>query len=191
MHHQSELLWLVRMQSDSPDRAVFDCWLKLTRERCGPMVCANSAVNLIGLILNFTTLWTDLKLRYETSCVSQTRKSVTLPAVRPLFCSFFSTPTPLLQLVILVNVFSITFHLLFSYQFSPVLVSSAVNCTGTELASGALESFKRIDTLNAVLFIAEPWYGLWYLGTRDVKTPKFFGPARPVANFSGPARPGP
>ena len=27
--------------------------------------------------------------------------------------------------------------------------------------------------------------------TRDVKTPKFFGPARPVAHFSGPARPGP
>ena len=27
--------------------------------------------------------------------------------------------------------------------------------------------------------------------TRDVKTPKFFGPARPVAYFSGPARPGP
>ena len=25
--------------------------------------------------------------------------------------------------------------------------------------------------------------------SRDVKTPKFFGPARPVAHFSGPARP--
>ena len=27
------------------------------------------------------------------------------------------------------------------------------------------------------------------MGTRDVKTPKFFGPARPVVHFSGPARP--
>ena len=154
------------MQSDSPDRAFFDCWLKLTRERCGTLVCVHSAVNLIGLFFNFTTLWARLKLRYEPRCVSQTRQSLALPAVRPLFCSFFSTPTSLLQLVILVNnVFSITFYLLFSYQFSPGLVSSAVKCTDTRLASGALEIFQRIDTLNAVLFIAEPWYGYWSLGS--------------------------
>ena len=149
----------VRMQNDSSSRDAFDCWLKLTRERCGLLLCAHSAVNLIGLFLNFTTLWTDLKLRYESSHASQTRQSLALPVVRPLCCSFFSTPTPLLQLVILVNnVFSITFYLLFSYSYSPALVSSAVNCTGTGLARGSLEVFKRIDTLNAVLFIAEPWY---------------------------------
>ena len=65
-------------------------------------------------------------------------------------------------------------------------LENSMNFVGDILAGHS--SSAKLHTLSKNICILVYSSLTFILCSRDVKTPKFFGPARPVVHFSGPAR---